>query len=113
MLVQELRRIESTLPQGGHVATPIEHLRICQQLLAKEEECRQKDEVLREKDVIIREKDEAMKGKDEAMKEKDEALKEKEIVMRAIQADTQQLRGQNSIIRPATGSQGGRIPTEG
>ena len=76
MLVQELRRIESTLSRGGHVAPPIEHLR--QQLSAKEEECRQKDKVIKEKDEALKEKDEAMKEKDEALKEKDEALKEKD-----------------------------------
>ena len=54
MLVQELRRIESTLPGGGHVSAPIEHLR--QQLSAKEEECRQQAEVIKEKDEVIREK---------------------------------------------------------
>ena len=75
MLVQELRRIESSLPRGSHVAIPIEHLR--QQLSAKEKECRQKDE---------------------AMKEKDAALKEKDIAMRAMQADIQQLRSQNSVL---------------
>ena len=75
MLVQELRHIESSLPRGSHVAIPIEHLR--QQLSAKEEECRQKDEV---------------------MKEKDAALKEKDIAMRAMQADIQQLRSQNSVL---------------
>ena len=68
MLVQELRRIESILPRGSHVATPIEHLR--QQLSAKEEECRQKDEVMKEKDIA----------------------------MRAMQADIQQLRSQNSVL---------------
>ena len=75
MLVQELKHIESSLPRGSHVAAPIEHLR--QQLSAKEEECRQKDE---------------------AMKEKNEALKENDIAMRAIQADNQQLRRQNSVL---------------
>ena len=75
MLVQELRHIKSSLPSGSHVAAPIEHLR--QQLSAKEEECRQKDE---------------------AMKEKDAALKEKDIATRAIQADMQQLRSQNSVL---------------
>ena len=68
MLVQELRRIESTLSSGSHVATPIEHLR--QQLSAKEEECRQKDE----------------------------AMKDKDIATRAMQADIQQLRSQNSVL---------------
>ena len=60
-------------------------------LRVKEEECRQKNEV-------IREKNEALKEKDEALKEKDEALKEKDIAMRAMQADIQQLRSQNSVL---------------
>ena len=51
MLVQELRRIESTLPRGGHVAAPNEQLR--QQLSAKEKECRLKDEALREKEAEL------------------------------------------------------------
>ena len=107
MLVQELRRIESTLPRGGR----IEHLR--QQLSAKEQECRQKDEVIREKDEALKEKDvviseirqqlaakeaecrqkdeihremgkslrlkdEMIRNKDEVIREKDEALKEKQ-----------------------------------
>ena len=76
MLVQELRHIESTLPRGGHVVAPIEHLQ--QQLAAKEQECNEKDE---------------------ALKEKDEALKEKDIAMRAMQADIQQLRSQNSVLQ--------------
>ena len=53
MLVQELRRIESTFPRGGHVAAHIEQLR--QQLSAKEEECRQKDEALQEMYSTIQE----------------------------------------------------------
>ena len=83
MLVQEVRHIESTLPRGGHVVAPIEHLQ--QQLAAKEQECNEKDEALKEKD--------------EALKEKDEALKEKDIAMRAMQADIQQLRSQNSVLQ--------------
>ena len=54
MLVQELRRIESSLPTGGQVAASIEQLR--QQLSAKKEECRQKDEMIRQKDEEVREK---------------------------------------------------------
>ena len=108
ILVQELRRIESTLPKVGHVAVPIEHLR--QQLLAKEEECRQKDEMiienseaislkdeaLKQKDVLIieiqqqlavkeaecRQKDKINREKDESLWLKDEALKEKEAEVR-------------------------------
>ena len=74
MLVLELRHIESTLPRDSHVAASIEHLR---QQSAKDDECRKKDE---------------------AMKKKDEALKEKDIAMRAMQADIQQLRSQNSVL---------------
>ena len=122
MLVQELRRIESTLPRGSHVATPIEHLR--QQLSAKEDECRQKDEALKEKDVlmseirqqlaakeaecrqkdeinmkkdeVIREKDEAVKEKDEVIREKDEAVKEKDEV---IKAKDEVIREKSATIR--------------
>ncbi len=54
MLLQELRRIESTLPGGSHLSAPIEQLH--HQLSAKEEECRQKDEVIREKSATIRAK---------------------------------------------------------
>ena len=68
MLVQKQRHIESTLPGGSHVAAPVENLR--QQLSAKEDECRVKDE----------------------------AMKKKDIAMRAMQADIQQLRSQNSVL---------------
>ena len=113
MLVQELRHIKSTLGKGIHIAAAIEHLR--QQLSAKEEECRkalkeknealkEKDEALKEKDERLKEKNEALKEKDEALKEKNEALKEKDealkkdIAMRAMQADIQQLKRQNSVL---------------
>ena len=72
VLVRELRRIESSLPTGSHVAAPIEHLR--QQLSAKEEECRQKDEVIREKGEALREKDEIIAGKDVVIGEKEAEL---------------------------------------
>ena len=62
MLMQELRCTETTLPRGGHVAAPIEHLG--QQLSAKEEECRQKDEVVREKVIALRQKSEEISVKD-------------------------------------------------
>ena len=115
MLVQELRLIESTLPRGGHVAAPIEHLQ--QQLSAKEEECRQKDEVIIESNKVMSLKDEALKQKDVVMREirqqvaakeaesrqkdennrekdaslwlKDEALKEKEEEVRKKNATIQ------------------------
>ena len=97
ILVQELRRIESTLTKSGHIATPIEQLR--QQLSAKEEECRQKDEALKKKDEALREnkeviernedaiigKDEALQHLDVLMREQDEALKEKDATSHAQQ----------------------------
>ncbi len=95
MLVQKLRRIESTLLSRGQVAAPIQHLR--QQLSAKEEECRQKDEVIKEKDEVIKEKDEVIKENDAVIKEKDEALQAKDIVITTMQADMQQLRRQNRV----------------
>ncbi len=54
MLVQELRRIKSTLPRDGHVAAPIEHL--WQQLSAKEKECRKKGKALKEKNEVMKER---------------------------------------------------------
>ena len=127
MLVQELRRIDSALLCGGHVAAPIE-----QQLSAKEEECRQKDEVIREnsevislkdealkqkdvlmseiwqqlaakeakcrqKDEINRDEDEALWLKDEALKEKEEEVRRKSETIRAQQAEIQQLRDQLAV----------------
>ena len=80
VLVRELRRIESSLPTGIHVAAPIEQLR--QQLSAKEEECRQKDEGLKVKDEVIREKDEMLREKGAALMESDVALREKDAVLR-------------------------------
>ena len=108
ILVQDLRRIESTLPRDSHVAAPLERLR--QQLSAKEEECRQQAEALKQKDEVIQSKVSVITGKDEALwrldkliheddetlrvkkeecrqkdeviKEKDEALKEKDGVIR-------------------------------
>ena len=80
MLVQELRRIESSLPTGSDVAVTIEQLR--QQLSAKEEECRQKDEVIREND--------------KALREKEQALKEKDIIIRMVEVDNHQLRSENN-----------------
>ena len=95
MLVQELRRIESTLPRGGHVAAPVQQLH--QQLSVKEEKCRWKDEViwekdkvLKEKDDVIREKDEALRVKDEVIKEKDEALREKDSTIQEQQDTIQE-----------------------
>ena len=80
MLVQELRRIESSLPTGGHVVASIEQLH--QQLSIKKEECRKKDEVIREKDEVIREKDEVIREKDEVIREKDEVIRENDIALR-------------------------------
>ena len=116
MLVQELRHIESSLPTGSHVAAPTEQLH--QQLLAKEEECRQKDEALKEKDEVIREKDVVISEKEEALREKDvvineirkqlaakeeecrrkdEVTREKSTPIRTHQTENQQLRDQPTV----------------
>ena len=116
MLVQELRRIESSLPTGSHVAASIEQLR--QQLSAKEKECRQKDEVirekekalseketvltvndvaLREKDVVIREIQQQLVAKQEECRQKDEVVRENSATIQAQQAEIQQLRDQLAV----------------
>ena len=109
MLVQELRHIESTFPSDDHVAASIEHLQ--QQLLAKEDECRQKDEVikgsnevLKEKNEVIREKEKMLKKKDwvirkkdNVLKEKNEVIREKSATIRAQQSEIQWLRDQLTV----------------
>ena len=102
VLVRELRRIESSLPSGGHFVASIEQLH--QQLSAKEEECRQKDDALREKDEALREKDEALREKDEALREKDEAfqtaMREKdEAFQTAMRVKDEALREKDAAIR--------------
>ena len=94
VLVQELRRIESSLPNGSHVVSPIEQLQ--QQLSTKEEECRQKDEALREKDkalkvndIALREKDKALKANDIALREKDATIKSQHDTIQEQQASDQ------------------------
>ena len=88
ILLQELRRIESTLSRGGHNDAPIEHLR--QQLSAMEEECRQKDKVIREKVEVLKEKD-------EVIREKDEVIREKSVTIREQQSKIQRLRDQPAV----------------
>ena len=113
MLVQELRRIESSLPTGNHVAAPIEQLR--QQLSAKEEECRQKDEVIRGRDEALKEIMRTMQAdieqlrsenieiqhqmaaKEEECRHKDGIVREKSATIRAQQAEIQRLRGQPAV----------------
>ena len=90
VLVRELRRIESSLPNGSHVAAPIEQLQ--QQLSAKEEECRQKDEALREKDK-------ALKANDIALREKDATIKSQHDTIREQQAEIDQLRKQPAVAK--------------
>ena len=117
MLVQELRHIELTLTKSGHVAS-VEQL--CQQLSAKEEQCRQQeealwkaDEALRQKEEVIRGKNDVILGKDEALRhldallcERDEALTEKDAMsrtqqdtIRAQQAEVEQLRNQLAVAQ--------------
>ena len=88
MLVQEMRRIESTLPRDGHVAAPFEQL--LQQFSAKEEECRHQKKKLKEKDEVIKEKSSAIKAKDE------ELQRLKDDVIRRLEAENQELRNQSS-----------------
>ena len=82
VLVRELRRIESSLPRGGHVAAPNEQLR--QQFLAKEEQCRQKDEALREKD-------EALRGKDATIQEQQDIIRAQQDTIREQQDTSNKL----------------------
>ena len=124
VLVRELRRIESSLPSGGHLVAPIEQLH--QQLLVKEEECRQKDEALKkkddalqvalnekdEKDEVILEKDNVIKGKDDALqhldmiiREQDEALTEKNTALSKQQDTIQALQASNQEQRTAIQNQ--------
>ena len=67
VLVRELRRIESSLPSGSHVAASIEQL--LQQLSAKEEECRQKEKALKEKDTTIQSQQDAIQAQQDAIQE--------------------------------------------
>ena len=92
MLVQELRRIDSTLSKGDDVSAPIEHLR--QQLSATEEECRQQAKVIEEKDDALKEKDKVIKEKNEALKEKDGVIREKDKALRLKDEDLRGIRQQ-------------------
>ena len=76
MLVQELRRIASTLPRHDHVTASVEQLR--QQLSGKEEECRQKDKVISEKDEALRKKDEALRVKDATIQAQQHTIQEQQ-----------------------------------
>ena len=99
VLVQELSHIKSTLPRDSYVAASVEELR--QQLIAKEEECRQKDDVIREKDESLKVKDEVIMEKNRLLREteeqcrqKDEIIGRKDATILAQDAEIQQLRGQ-------------------
>ena len=94
MLVQELRHIESTLPRGSHVAAPIEHLQ--QQLLAKEEECRQRDAALKEKDVVISEIRQQLAAKEAECRQKDEIYRE---MSRSLRLKNEAIRNKDEVIR--------------
>ena len=115
VLAKELRRIESSLPTGSHVAAPIVPLH--QQLLPEEEECRQKDEVIQEKEEVIRtlqtenlqlrnqtdrtsEFLQQLAAKEEECKQKDAILWDKETTIRAQQAEIQLLRDQPTAMLP-------------
>ena len=97
MLVQELRRTESTLPnaRGGYVSASIEHLQ--QQLSAKEEECRQQTKVIKEKDEALKDKDEVIREKDKALSLKDEDLRGIRQQLAGMEAEC---RHSEEIVRP-------------
>ena len=94
MLVRELRRIESALLTSSHVTASIEQL--CQQLSAKEKECRKKDEVIREKNEVIREKDEVIRENDNSLRERDAALAMKDEV---IQSKVDVIKGKDEALQ--------------
>ena len=93
-LVQELRRIESSLPVDGHVAAPIEQL--YQQLSAKEEECRQKDVALRQKDEVLKEKNSTILAQQDAIQEKKDSI---QALCTAIQKQRDTNRAQRTAIQ--------------
>ena len=111
MLMQELRHIESSLPRNDHVAALVEQLR--QQLLAKEEECRQHVEALREKDEALREKDEVLREKDKALRDNNSTIQEQQFsnqaqrttirkqqdTIQAQQAENKRLRDQLTVTK--------------
>ena len=104
LLMQEMKRIESSLAGGRHVATL---LQLHQQLSAMEEEGKRKDqrlhesaEALRMKDVVIKQKKEENEDKDKILQGKEEALKEKEKVIREQEAV---IKGQDEALRHVHG----------
>ena len=107
MLVQDLRRNESTLSRGSHVAASIEHLR--QQLSAKEEECRQQAEVIKEKDEALSLKNEDLRGirrqlaaKEGECRHRDGVVREKSATIREQQTEIQHLRDQMAAQQAET-----------
>ena len=97
VLVRELRCIESSLPNGSHVVSPIEQLQ--QQLSAKEEECRQKDEALREKDKALKANDIALREKDATIKSQHDTIREQQDTIQAQQAEINQLKKQPAVAK--------------
>ena len=111
VLVRELRRIESSLPSGSHVAAPIEQLQ--QELSAKEEECRQKDEALKEKDEALKDTGDLLKMKDANIRDLQETVEEQQSsiqaqrtanqkqqdTIRAQQAEIERLRKQPAVAK--------------
>ena len=83
VLVRELRRIESSLPRGSHVAASIEQLH--QQLSAKEEECRQKEKALKEKDTTIQSQQDAIQAQQDAIQEQQLTIHSQHTVNQKLQ----------------------------
>ena len=98
VLVQELRCIESSLPINSHVATAtIEQL--FQQLLAKDEECRQKDKALREKDTTIRSQQDTIQEQQVSNQAQRTTVQELQDTIRAQQAEIEWLRKQPTVAK--------------
>ena len=98
VLVQELRCIESSLPINSHVATAtIEQL--FQQLLAKDEECRQKDKALREKDTTIRSQQDTIQEQQVSDQAQRTTVQELQDTIQAQQAEINQLKKQPAVAK--------------
>ena len=97
VLMQELRRIESSLWTGSHVTSPFEQVR--QQLSAKEEECKQKDDALQVKDDTLRETYTTIKEQEDIIQEQQDIIQEQQDTIQEQAAEIQQLRSQLAVAR--------------
>ena len=97
VLVQDLQRIESSLPSGDHRTAVVEQLR--QQLSTKEEECRQKDEALRVMEETLKGRDAAIQAQQAANQAQRTTIQEQQDTILAQQAKIEQLRKQPAVAQ--------------